>query len=236
MLRIFLIIILSCFSFTNIVSANTKPEYVVVLHGIFLSNKHTAKLTKFLEQKDYNVLNINYPSTEKPLAELVTFVNLKIKEQIPANSKVNYVGYSMGSLIIRAILEQDRSQNLGRVVFLAPPNHGSEVADFLEDNFLFEKFYGPAGSDLTTSKVTNNNLFGEVYYELGIIAGSNTIDPISSLIIKGEDDGKVSILSTKLEGMKEHIILPVSHHYMPKSKEVHNYVYNFLKYGSFRHK
>ena len=52
----------------------------------------------------------------------------------------------MGGLVIRALLNRYRPDNLGRVVQIGTPNHGSEVADFLKNDWLYRLFFGPAGA------------------------------------------------------------------------------------------
>jgi hypothetical protein len=139
----------------------------------------------------------------------------------------------MGGLITRAYLKEYRPENLGRVVMLGTPNKGSQVADFLRDNFLYKKIYGPAGQELVTGRDADA-LFGKVDYPLGIVAGTYSIDPISSkLIIKVPSDGKVSVESTKCEGMADHILLPASHTFMPNNKEVIAAALAFVKDGAF---
>ncbi len=102
---------------------------------------------------------------------------------------------------------------------------------FFEDNWLYKKIYGPAGKELTTNNAVMEKLLGKVDYELGVIAGNSTIDPISSTIIPGDDDGKVSIKSTKFKGMKDHIVVSASHTFFPSNKTVHQQTEYFLKHG-----
>ena len=146
---------------------------------------------------------------------------------------IHFVGYSMGALMVRVLIHKYNYKNLGRVVQLAPPNGGSEVADFLKNFWLYKKIYGPAGQQLITDQSAIKNLFGDVNYELGIIAGNFSIDPISSIIISKENDGKVAVEKTKLEGMKSHIVISASHTFFPSNKEVLKQTLYFLKNGSF---
>ncbi|MDG4544357.1 MAG: alpha/beta fold hydrolase [Rickettsiales bacterium] len=212
---------------------STKNDYVVVLHGIARSKSHMEPVEEHLAKEGYDVINIDYPSTDYDLEQLVEILNYDMRSTLVEDKPVHFVGYSMGGILLRAYLDKYRPHNLGRVIQLASPNNGSEVADFVKNRYLYKKIYGPAGQELTTNNHQTLKLLGKVSYELGVVAGNGTIDPISSYIIDGDDDGKVSIESTKLEGMKDHIVVPASHMFFPSNEEVHEQVSYFLKHGKF---
>ena len=209
-------------------------EQVVLLHGIARSSAHMEELEEFLSEAGYDVVNVNYPSTKFNISELIDIISHDLEKKVSSKKKVNFVGYSMGGLMVRGIINRYKYENLGRVVQIASPNHGSEVADFLEDNWLFNEIYGPAGKELRTNQDKVKNLLGNIDYELGVIAGNGTIDPISSAIIPGDDDGKVSIESTKIDGMKDHIVVFSSHTFFPSDEEAKKQVLHFLKNGEFK--
>lgn len=211
-------------------------DYVILLHGIARSSSHMEDLANHLGKQGYDVLNLDYPSTDYTLEELVDLTQKQLDKKITEPKPVHFVGYSMGGLLVRGIIHKHRPEHLGRVVQLAVPNNGSEVADFLKDNWLYQSIYGPAGQELTTNNGDVETLLGGVDYELGVIAGNSTIDPISSAIIPNDDDGKVSIESTKIKGMKDHIIVPASHTFFPGNKEVIRQTEYFLEHGKFEHK
>jgi hypothetical protein len=74
-----------------------------------------------------------------------------------------------------------------------------------------------------------------VNFEVGIIAGSRALDPIfPRLIIRRPNDGKVAIAATHLPGMKDHIVLPVSHTLMVYDRRVVTQVMAFLADGTFQ--
>lgn len=218
---------------TNASAEKGNGEQVVILHGIARSSSHMEELAAFLQSEGYAVFNLDYPSTKHPLEELVRITGAKMRARIDPSRPVHFVGYSMGGVLVRAMLNKNRPENLGRVVQLAAPNKGSEVADVLKENWLYENFYGPAGQQLTTDQHGLQNLFGPVTYELGVIAGNASIDPISSSLIPGEDDGKVSIESTRVPGMKDHLVVRATHTFFPQNTEVHRQTLNFLRDGFF---
>lgn len=209
-----------------------QQEGVVLLHGLLRSNRSMCGLEEFLQQYGFAVLNIDYPSTRLSIEQLVEYIRPAIAALDCA--KINFIGYSLGGLLTRAYLHK-YTCNVGRVVMFGPPNHGSEIADLLQHTFLYRKVCGPAGQQVITNQTAFANIFGAVSYELGIIAGSGTIDPISSYLIKEPSDGKVSIKSTMLEGMQDHVVLPVSHFFMPSNKEVWRQALHFLQHGKFAH-
>ena len=215
--------------------ASSNGEQVVVLHGIARSSSHMEQLSKFLESNGYTVFNMDYPSTKHPLDKLAAIVASDVREKVRPDQPVHFVGYSMGGIVTRAVLNKYRPDNLGRVVQLASPNNGSEVADLLKGNWLYESVYGPAGKQLVTEDAGIDALLGKVDYELGVLAGNFSIDPVSSAVIPGDDDGKVSVESTKVDGMRDHKLIYASHTFFPQNSDVQKQTLHFLRFGQFDH-
>jgi pimeloyl-ACP methyl ester carboxylesterase len=214
--------------------AEISSQGVVLLHGIFRTGRSMRSLEKFLQVNGFATLNITFPSTKLSIEEIVERIHLQIEEfTSKVEGPISFVTYSLGGLIARAYLHKYPLQKMGRVVMMGPPNNGSELADRLQNWRLYKKFYGPAGQQLITSQEKFKHLFGDVHYELGIIAGNLTVEPISSLFINWPNDGKVSVASTRLEGMKDHLIVRVPHSYFTFLKRIHRQVLHFLLHGEF---
>jgi len=139
----------------------------------------------------------------------------------------------MGGLLALDIALRHRPENLGRVVQLAAPNHGSEVADFLKDNPIYMSIYGPAGGQLTTDRQAPSPASGAFDFDLGIVAGDSTIDPLSSWLIDGADDGRVSVESTRHPAAVDHITVAASHTFFPSNDTVIQQTAHFLMFGAF---
>ncbi len=236
-LLIILIIILflpaSLFSAENENVQPAEKDYVIILHGIARNSGNMQKMAKFLSAKGYEVINIDYASTKYDLEKLADNLAIQLADIANSDRNINFVTHSMGALLARIYINKYRPQNLGRVVQIAPPNNGSEIADLLQNNILFKFFYGPAGKQLITDQSEIKTLLGEINYELGIIAGNRTLDPFSSAIIPGRDDGRVSIKNTKIEGMKDHIIIASNHTFIINNKQTLFQVDYFLSNGKF---
>jgi esterase/lipase len=214
-----------------------KSEVVVLLHGLGRSSFSMTFLGDYLEEQSFQVFNLDYPSTEYPIESLVTNVTEQIKQlELESAEKVHFVTHSMGGILTRLYLKENSLKNLGRVVMLSPPNQGSELTDSLQNhvNFLYYFFTGPAGQQLNTKTSSVPNQIGPMNFELGVIIGNATLNPLYSYLIPGEDDGKVSVERAKVDGMQDFLVVPHSHTFIMNSREVKEQTVHFLKQGRFR--
>jgi triacylglycerol lipase len=74
---------------------------------------------------------------------------------------------------------------------------------------------------------------GPVDFELGIIAGNRTLNPLFSRMIPGADDGKVAVKRTRVEGMTDFLVVPYSHTYIMMRNDVIYQVAYFIEHGQF---
>ena len=209
-------------------------ETVVLLHGLARSAKSMEKMEQALAKEGYQVLNLNYPSRKQSIHELSDFVSKKVAPHAARASKVHFVTHSMGGIIVRHLQKNHPVKNLGRVVMLSPPNKGSEVVDKIGCYKLVKWVNGPAGGELGTGEKATPLVLGPVNFELGIITGDRSINWINSSMIPGKDDGKVSVESAKVEGMKAFQVVHATHPMIMKKKKVIADVVTFLKEGRFQ--
>jgi len=209
-------------------------ECVVLLHGLFRTDNSMNKLAASLTEASYRVENVAYESTEQPI-EVLAEQAVKNGLQACGDSRtIHFVTHSMGGILVRQYLEENDIERLGRVVMLGPPNQGSEVIDRYADWPGFEWFSGPAGVQLGTGEASVPRALGPVDFDLGIIAGNRTLNPILSRSLPGKDDGKVSVEATRIKGMDDHLEMPVNHVFMMRDKDVIDQVLYYLQNGFFR--
>ena len=212
-------------------------QCVILLHGLARTSDSMSVMENALQQKNYYVVNVDYPSREHNIEYLTDTV---IPEHIgkcneKVKGKINFVTHSLGGILVRYYLAHYKMDNLGRVVMLSPPNQGSEVVDVLKDVPGFYLINGPAGMQLGTDESGIPGKLPPADYEVGVITGDESINLILSMFIPGDDDGKVSIERAKLAGMTDFLVVHDSHPFIMQSDEVIEQTISFLQYGTFKH-
>lgn len=221
---------------TDQAKGSTTKDCVVVLHGLARTSYSMRPVARALTN-EYNVINQGYPSRKHSIETLSELAITPALKQCPSDAKVHFVTHSLGGILVRHYLSEHNISNLGHVVMLGPPNNGSEVVDQFQStpvsNWFFSKANGPAGAQLGTQDQSHPVNLGPVKFSLGVIAGNVSYSPFFSRAIDGEDDGKVSVERSKVDGMKDHITLPVSHTFMMNDVTVIQQVQYFLQHGAF---
>jgi pimeloyl-ACP methyl ester carboxylesterase len=216
--------------------AATAAECVVLLHGLARTSSSLDVMQEALEEDGYLTANIDYPSREH---EIVALATLAVGEGLASCragenvEKIHFVTHSLGGILVRQYLSTETVDELGRVVMLGPPNQGSNAVDDLEGVPGFDWLNGPAGHQLGKGEASVPLALGPVDFELGVIAGNRTIDPITSAVLDDPDDGKVSVEDTKIDGMDDFVIVEHSHAFMMRMQQPIDLTKKFLRTGSF---
>ncbi len=216
-----------------------KKECVILLHGLARTTGSMRRMEKALKKSGYLTCNMGYPSRKYPVGYLAEkYIPLAMEACLRKTDekklqKIHFVTHSMGGILVRYYLARHVVANLGRVVMLAPPNHGSEIVDKLGDKWWFRRFNGPGGCSLGTESGSAPNSLGPAKFPVGIITGKRTLDPLFSSMVAKPNDGKVSVQSARLEGMRDFLVVPHGHTFIMRNKEVIRQVIGFLRHGAF---
>ncbi len=227
------VLVLTVSPITPVASADT--ENVILLHGLGRSRWSMRTMEKALTQSGYRVFNMGYPSTTKAIPDLAAELHVQVRHCCHTN-RTHFVTHSLGGILVRSYLTHYPLDNLGRVVMLSPPNKGSELVDVLGKVGAFTFILGPASRQLSTqpSSIPNQlNQRGPVDFELGVITGNRSFNPLTSWLIPGPDDGRVSVNSAQVAGMADFLVVPRTHTFIMSSRTVIEQTVNFLRTGKF---
>jgi hypothetical protein len=220
---------------TQVVKVEESRECVVLLHGLNRSWRAMKPMAESLQRAGYSTANVDYPSQSGPIEEIAPIVvGLGLKECRDSGAEtIHFVTHSLGGILLRYEHKRSPIGDLGRVVMLGPPNQGSELIDKTVDWPGFDSLSGAAGRQLGTGDDSMPMQLGPVDFELGVIAGTGTINILASALLPDEDDGKVTVARTKVAGMDDFLIVGNSHRYITRSAVVVRNTESFLRTGRF---
>ena len=220
---------------TSLVTTAESNDCVVLLHGLNRSYRAMEKMAGGLQDAGFTTANVDYPSQTATVEDLARLaVNEGLEKCREANAdKIHFVTHSLGGILLRYHQSQNPIPELSRVVMLAPPNQGSEIIDITRDWPTFELFSGEAGLQLGTDKNSVPSKLGPVDFELGVIAGTGTMNPIFSAMLPNPNDGKVSVESTRVSGMNDFLVVDNNHHAITSNDVVIKNTSAFLQTGRF---
>jgi triacylglycerol lipase len=213
-----------------------EEKHVVVLHGLIVNKFFMSGISSHLKKQGYTVHSMSYPTRGKSFDKLLDEHIAPVIDKIPAK-KVDFVVHSMGGLMVRMYALKYGVKKIRRVVMIGTPNHGSPVADFVSRWGAFRWYLGDAHKSLRANSDGIHAQLPPVNFECGIIAGDNHwFRAAASAIVPDlpqPNDGVVSVESTRVEGMKEHTIVPGDHSQMVWMPRVWKLAAAFLQNGSF---
>lgn len=208
---------------------------VIVLHGLFRTRSSMASLAKYLKDEGgYEVINVGYPTTRATLDWHAQHL-ADVIDGVPHASEINFVGHSLGNLVVRHYLGDQRrarrpvDPRIHRMVMLGPPNNGAEIAEKLVPLDITRQITGPSAQQLARSWDELAVRLATPECEFGILAGGGGSNPL----VAGSDDWVVTVESTRLAGAQDFRELPVMHTTMMNQQIVQELTLRFLQQGFF---
>jgi pimeloyl-ACP methyl ester carboxylesterase len=214
---------------------------VLLLHGLAAPAWSMQRLANHLEKRsececyviEYASLRSSVDDQAHSLAQLIQYLD--------GIDELQMVGHSLGNIVIRRYLAGDQDPRNGwradrrvsRVVMLAPPNHGSSTADWLSDNSVFKTVFGESGRQLGVEWTDLEKRLAIPDCEFGIIAGGWKNPVGLNPFLPGDDDGRITVVNTRLPGATDFRVVPQIHEFMAHDPQVLDYTLNFLLHGHF---
>lgn len=214
---------------------------IIALHGLIRSRGSMGPVCDYLhEHAGYTAINVNYSSTRADVAEHARALK-SIIDNLEGVERIDLITHSLGSLILRHYLADTTDPATGRqgdrrikrIVMLAPPNQGAELAEKLGHNQVFKAVFGAPGIELAEHWPELEKRLATPYCEFGIIAGGRGDKHGWNPLLSGDDDGVVSVSTTRLPGASDFLVLPVSHTLMMRNPQVMECALRFFNEGCF---
>lgn len=203
------------------------PQPVILLHGLLMRGPALWPLARRLRRRGYQPLLFDYPTLWRSPAEAMERLALRLYPY--EQQKVHVVAHSLGGLIALETLNRYQRLPPGRVVCLGTPLAGSSASRGLSTRGL-GLLNGRSGPLLRggLSQLPHNR-------EIGVIAGSHSLG-LGRMFgsFDGLNDGTVAVWETRLPGLSDHLVVPISHSGLMFSGLIGELTANFLDVGVFR--
>jgi triacylglycerol lipase len=206
---------------------------VVLLHGLARGHGSMARLGRYLRAHGFDTASRTYPSRRHSIAYLAGEITEWIVEQA-GDRGVCAVTHSMGGVIVRHL--HDPRIHWERIVMLAPPNRGSQLAAAIQANAVFRWYYGPAGGELA-----DGARWPEPPAPFAVIAGTRGLaltNPTSWTLGRRfpagtRHDGTVAVDETRLDSMAAFAEVDATHTWIMNDPRAQALVARYLTSGRF---
>lgn len=212
-------------------NAVNESRDVVLVHGLFYGAWSTGVLAWRLRRRGWRIHHFACSPVsagrDGGAQALAQFLRDKVREEELASPHV--VGHSFGGLVILKAFDDDPDLPSGRIVLLGSPLQGSRAAKQVMRWLPGRKFLGAAGPPLIEgfTRVPSGR-------ETGLVAGSRRIGlGVLTGARLGPSDGTIGLDEADAEGLKDRVVLPVTHTGLLLTSLVADRVDRFLRKGDF---
>lgn len=202
---------------------------VLLLHGLWRGFRAMEPMARALRKEGFSTLNLTYPSSRKSIPDLLEYIR-EVVEPITQDQPIHLVTHSLGGIIARTALMEAKLK-IHRVVMLAPPNQGSEIVDFFEQNPLLHQLLGPAGKTLGRNGTPTQLPPIPEHTDTAVIMGKTDSIKIFKRLMEAPNDGIVTVSGGKIPGINEFAVIDADHTFIPMHPEAVRLSSEFLKSG-----
>lgn len=226
------------------------PKHVVlVLHGHGATPVLMRGLVDHLRQEGgFHVENMGYAST---LDEIGSFAKslASVIRNLEGVESIDFVAHSLGNIVIRRFLgdikrlpaRERPTIKFHRFVMISPPNHGAEIVELISEivgenegiRAAAEILAGEAAQQLAPHRGWPDleKTLEVPDFEFAIVAGGRGDSEGILPQLPGDDDGLLTLETTKLAGAVDFVQVDAIHQLMPRNQQVRELTVRFLKHG-----
>ena len=200
---------------------------VILLHGLWMGPWAMSWLAHALSDAGFETRALALHSmSDSPETHVARLARMVAEADV---DRIHLMGHSLGGVIILRYLQDAIDQRLGRALLLGTPALGCQAARQLDRQ--------PWGGLLGSSRDLWLGPFAQAVQgkaEVGAIAGDHAfgLGPLFTSL-EGPSDGVVTVAETRIAGLRDHIVLHVSHSLMLISGEVVRQATAFLNSATF---
>ncbi|MDA7979754.1 MAG: alpha/beta hydrolase [Pirellulales bacterium] len=214
---------------------------ILVLHGLGSFRGRMQHVIEALSgMPNTEVYGVSYPSLMSDVDDHAAQL-ARVLSGFSDAQEINFVGHSLGNIVVRRLLalqmenhpQGKHDERIKRIVMIAPPNHGSSRAAAWAENPLFKSVIGETGQQLGAKWNDLAKQLATPQCEFGIIAGARGDGNGWNANIPGDDDGTISVETTKLPGASDFVTVPVFHTLSESNDKVLAYTAKFIEHGFF---
>lgn len=211
-------------------------QIIYLIHGHGSPKFVLNKIERNLRKAGFKTKNYGYNSLYVELDELGRLLYVNILNS--GYDSISFVTHSMGAIVVRSMLqyydESKKQPVLFRMVMIAPPNKGAEIADVYSRSAFTKWIMGPNIELLKTDSSSYvNKLPVPRSSEVAVIAGMKGTEKGYNHRIKGDNDGRLKPERTTLGIEKEVAIFKEEHTMITQNKKAIALIVEFMKYGYF---
>jgi pimeloyl-ACP methyl ester carboxylesterase len=194
---------------------------VILVHGLWVPALVMTPLAARLQAAGFRCHLFEYPGRDRPLEAHAE----RLARFAQGVGRAHFAGHSLGGLVVLDTLEHRREIQAGNVLLLGAPVRGNFAGRRLARHGWGRWFLGasePLWREGRGARWTRPE-------PLGVLAGTLPLG-LGRLFgpLPGASDGVVRVEETEVAGMRERIVLPVSHSAMLISARVAAQAVSFL--------
>lgn len=217
-----------------------KPRVVICLHGLIRSRGSMEGIAQSIARHgDFSTMCFSYASTRAEVCDHAKALR-DVVGHLDGVEEIDFVAHSLGNLVIRHFLkdqmdstDQRQDKRIKRIVMLAPPNNGAQLAERMQTNPAFKLIFGISGGQLAKNWDQLASHLATPTCEFGIIAAESDSWVGTNPLLDGKDDFVVRVEETRLPGAHDFLVVPGLHSFIMDQEKVQQSVLRFLEHGYF---